>query len=36
VHEFRCLRLAMPADFRGLAHVPESFPWQMRRQIAAP
>jgi hypothetical protein len=22
VHELRCLRLAMPADFRGLVHLP--------------
>ena len=36
VHEFRCPRLAMPADFGGLPHLPESFPWRIRRQIAAP
>lgn len=36
VHEFRCPRLAMPADFRGLPHLPESFPWRIRCQIAAP
>jgi len=34
-HEFRCLRLAMPVDFRGLAHLPGSFSWRMRRRIAA-